>query len=96
MTTATKIRDGLLRGDAVLWQLSKPVNYGYSWDDEEDRGATEYGITSRVANGWAVETYIFPANAEGEVIDWSEMDGSVRGPASHETVIANAGWTVAA
>jgi hypothetical protein len=40
------------------------------------------------------ETYIFPANKEGEVIEWGELPGSFRGGLDMEEALNNAGYEV--
>jgi hypothetical protein len=66
-----------------LWRLSRPIEYG--WEDDAD--TTEYVVTS--AAGWGViyETYIFPADAAGKIIDWGELDGSFQGGLDHDLAI---------
>jgi hypothetical protein len=41
------------------------------------------------------ETYIFPSDETGKVIDWGELDGSYRGGLSHEKAIEDAGFVLA-
>lgn len=41
------------------------------------------------------ETYIFPADEDGHITDWFELDGSYRGGLDHEHALALAGYTVA-
>lgn len=38
------------------------------------------------------ETFIFPATPEGEIENFSELDGSYRGGLDHEQALANAGY----
>jgi hypothetical protein len=85
--TARQTRWGLLRGDAILWELSEPVPDG-------DGGTTSHVITSRIAFGETRETYIFPADEGGNVTSWGEMSGSLRGEWEHEDAIREAGWRV--
>lgn len=40
------------------------------------------------------ETYIFPANRKGEVTNWGELSGSVRGSYSPESVLESLGYTI--
>ena len=40
------------------------------------------------------ETYIFPANEQGEVINWLELDGSYKGRLSHEKALNNAEYEI--
>ena len=75
-------------GDARLYQLSDFVDY--------DEGKTKYIIVSAVVAPYSgSETYIFPANKKGEVIDWGELDGSFRGGLDHEQALRNAGYEIA-
>ncbi len=57
-------------------------------------GTPNYVIISAtvVPYGGGPETYIFPADEEGKVIDWSEMEGSFEGGLDHDAAIINAGW----
>ena len=67
-TTATFVRDlSNFTGTAKLYRLSRPVSYG--WDDEDpDRPTTEYvAVSATVAMFSGPETYIFPADENGEV-----------------------------
>lgn len=41
------------------------------------------------------ETYIFPANEDGKVVHWAELEGSFRGGLDHERALRNAGFEVA-
>jgi hypothetical protein len=94
--TATFIKDLDLgsRGDQKLYRLSESVPYGWH-DEDEGRPTTEYVVISGVCNQYAHETYIFPGDADGEIIDWGEMDGSFRGAVDHERAIREAGWSPA-
>ena len=40
------------------------------------------------------ETYLFPADAEGNVVSWLEMDGSYRGGLSHAKAFAGVGYSI--
>jgi hypothetical protein len=102
MTTATFVKaiTGAREGQSViLWKLSPPQN----------GGDLEYVITSAVdlvdplievfdtmlgAEMASCETYIFPANKDGEVLNWTELWGSTKHIKDHEQVIRNAGWEV--
>ncbi len=78
-------------GTQRLYQLVPPM------------GATELGdvvtydyvVVSAVnAFGTGDETYIFPADASGEITDWLELDGSFKGDQDHEEALRRAGYTV--
>ena len=80
-------------GDARLFQVSPPVSYDYDYDTEQNQKSTEYVVVSAadvVFSG--PETYIFPANEQGEVVDWSELEGSYRGGLDHRQALENAGY----
>lgn len=75
-------------GDAQLYKLSEPIVYG--------GGETDHVVVSAAyAMGTGMETYIFPVNENGDVLDWGELPGSTRGTASHKVAIENAGWELA-
>ena len=40
------------------------------------------------------ETYLFSADADGEVLDWRKMDGSYRGGLSHAKAFADVGYSI--
>jgi len=79
------------RGDAALYHLSEPVAV-----DSDGTITTQHVIVSAADVPYSgPETYIFPANADGKITGWSEMDGSRRGTLSHTEVIEAAGWELA-
>jgi hypothetical protein len=89
LNTATLLRSGLLAGDANLYRVDPPMAY-------ED-GTTEYVIVSAVVALYSgPETYIFPANESGEVIDWLELPGSFKGGMDHDEALRGAGYEVRA
>lgn len=87
--TATKIKDiPDWKGRAALYRLSAPV-------EDEDGLPHEYVIVSAVmALFTGPETYIFPADAKGEVTSWGELPGSQRGFLDHELALEIAGYCV--
>lgn len=96
--TATFVKDVSenFTGSAKLWKLSYPVNYGWGNDEEDGGKKTNYIVTSAAVVMFSgAETYIFPSDEIGNVIDWGEMNGSFRGSLDHEQAIENAGWVVA-
>lgn len=40
------------------------------------------------------ETYIFPANVEGTILEWCELDGSFRGMLDHAAALRGAGYEI--
>lgn len=87
-TLVTATPSGRFSGDARLYRLSAPVSH--------EEGVTEYVIVSAADVMFSgPETYIFPADADGNVISWLGMPGSFRGAADHEEALRRAGWAVA-
>lgn len=94
MKTATFIKQMEdFRGDARLYKLSEAVSF---------RGGetTEYVIVSAVNalpfifDDGGPETFIFPADEEGNVVSWLEMEGSFKGGLDHTRALAGLGYTV--
>lgn len=81
------------RGIAKLWRITPPVIYTeWNEDDGEIDLEAEYVITSAtVALFSGPETYIFPADSEGNVLNWMELPGSYRGAMDHEFAISQIG-----
>jgi hypothetical protein len=80
------------RGIAHLWELDEPVEYGWDYEEGEEKNTTRFVVTSAVDVPMLFgiggdETYIFPADAEGNVLDWGELPGSYRGGSDHERAI---------
>ena len=93
--TAMKVRDlDDFTGSAALYRLSEPL-VDLDWDDAE-RGRYEYVVVSATVVPYsAPETYIFPSNEDGEVVSWSELNGSFRGGLDHAKALRGAGYEVA-
>ena len=86
---ATMIRklDGFT-GDAALYELSEPVGYDMDWDTDEYKEQTTYVIVSAtIAPFTGAETYVFPADKDGEILGWSELAGSYRGGLDHQQAL---------
>lgn len=96
MITATYIRqitNGDYAGDARLYRLSEPVSYGWDYETDKAEGETLYVIVSaNVVYFSGPETFIFPSDSNGKIIDWAEMGGSFKGSLDHSKAIRNAGW----
>lgn len=94
--TATLIKARLngYTGDARLYKVDPPIPQN-EWDGE-DTTTHEYVVVSGVIAPFSgAETYIFPGDAEGNVVDWGELDGSFRGDIDHEQALVNAGYSIA-
>lgn len=91
--TATLVRDlpdvPAVNGTRKLWRFDPPLvdEYGHG-------GPHEYVVSSAV-NHWAHETYLFPADETGEIVDFGELPGSYQGGTDHEAAIVRAGYEVA-
>lgn len=80
------------RGIKKLYRLSPPLT-------GEDLIGETYSHKYVIASGANApysgpETYVFPANEEGEIMGWSELEGSFRGDIDCDRAIENAGYTV--
>jgi len=98
MTTYKYVRrlDGF-RGHACLYKLSSPVEYDFYKSVLPDNNAsndevelvtksTDHVIVS-TSTYFGLETFIFPADANGTVLNWGELPGSQRGTSSHVDVL---------
>lgn len=95
--TAKLIKSNLpgFRGTVHLYELSEPVTFDYDWDTGMDTKNTNYVVVSAADVLYSgPETYIFPADKEGEVLSWSEIKGSFRGALNHTRALHNAGYEV--
>jgi hypothetical protein len=88
--TATLIRDDLPRfsGHAAHYRLSVPLGEYYG-----DQRFTDV-VVSTACVGGRDETYIFGADADGNVTNWGELPGSVKDCTDHAEALAGAGYTI--
>jgi hypothetical protein len=89
--TATFVRDlEVLRPDVKqrLWRVDPPMAGSTGGSGPHSHVVT----SSAVVMFSGPETYIFAATAEGEIVDWGELDGSMRGVLDHNAAIRNAGY----
>ena len=70
-------------GDARLYRLN-PSFYGHKF----------VVVSATVAPFSGPETYIFPADENGEVTSWGELAGSFRGELDHKKALGNIGYEV--
>jgi ethanolamine utilization protein EutP (predicted NTPase) len=98
MKTATKIKDlNGFQGHAILYKITPAVEYDKPWDDDDPPAKhTEYVVVSAANVMFSgPETYIYiPANEDGEIVDWGELDGSFRGGLNHEAALEGAGYLI--
>jgi hypothetical protein len=105
--TAELIKDvsSNFQGDAQLYKLSKPVSYEDThfkrvdgkteWDTRKSQ--TKFVVVSSISaapDHGGSETFIFPADSNGVVQNWSELQGSQRGNASAFLVLGGLGYTL--
>lgn len=85
MKKAKLIKDSLegFRGHAALYKLSEPLE-----------GHTFVICSAADVPFSGVETYIFPADEDGKIIDYGELEGSAQGTRSHAMVLRNAGYII--
>ena len=96
MNTATFIKDvsGKFKGRARLYRVDPPMPYGWDWDKEACIHSAQYVVSSAACPYGGIETYIFPTDKEGNVINWSELEGSTKGIYDCDQAIRNAGYEV--
>lgn len=78
------------QGRQRLYRLEPPLA-GYEFYEDQPH---EYVVASAVTVLGYPETYLFPADATGEVTSWGELPGSLKGTLSHEEAINEAGYEV--
>lgn len=77
-------------GPKAVYQLSEPIVY------DDDCPPTPFVFVSAATVLGMPETYAFPCDEKGEVLSWSELDGSQKGTASHAQVLADMGYKLVA
>lgn len=75
-------------GRASLYRLEPPL------EDGEDRHGLVIASAANCPITGRPETYLFPANEDGEVTDWCELGGSQKGTLSHGDVFADIGYEI--
>lgn len=71
-------------GDAALYELDPPLAGHHH--------VIVSAITCDVTG--VPETYIFPAHADGRLISWDQLDGSMKDTLRHEDALRAAGYEV--
>ena len=100
---AQLIEEGLpeFNGTANLYELDEYVKFDDEHDKEDDGFFFNHVIVSGVEMKEAlseivsphlpvmnpIETYVFPANKEGTVLNWLELPGSFKGEINHEKAL---------
>jgi len=87
MRVATKLKSiSGMKGEAFLYRCDPPML-------DYDNKVHEYVVVSAAFAAYSgPETYIFPANADGEITDWGEMPGSFQGSYDHNQALRNANY----
>ena len=97
MQTATKVQDVERNADTDFRKLGPPLALG---EDTHDVGnwqrvpATEHVFVSSVVLNGEPETYAFACDAEGTVLSWLELPGSMKGEVTHADVLRATGYEV--
>lgn len=80
--------------EQVLWELDTPVKFNDGSEEEAEK-ETNFVVTSAVNAPFSgPETYIFPTDKDGNILDWLELHGSFRGYLDHEEAITGAGFEI--
>lgn len=92
--TATYVRHlSDFNGEAVLYRVSPPLAY-----DWEERGRDfEFVVSSAIFAAFDTgrpETFLFPADENGEILDWMELPGSTGGVADPTVPLTRLGYTI--
>ena len=81
---ATKVLDNI--GDRAVQHVYKL---------EPPMGDAEFVVVSACNVMFSgPETYIFKSTETGEILDWTEMNGSFKGGLDHDRALRNAGYEV--
>ena len=85
------------QGDARLYRLSDPMAWEkWTSDDGVSKNEANHVIVSAVVALYSgPETYIFPADSDGNCLDFGELTGSFRGSLDHAAALEDAGYEVA-
>lgn len=81
-------------GEMRLYKLSPAIKATSYGDDSEMEIEYAYVVVSAAYAMGMPETYIFPADSNGEILSWSELEGSFQGAFDHERALENAGYVV--
>ena len=96
MRTYTKIIKNLddWLGDASLYKLSEFIAYNEPFEkDDPPAEKTEFIVVSSVTAIFSgPETFIFPADKEGNCLNWSQLEGSYQGGLDHIKALNNLGF----
>lgn len=90
MNTAKLLKNNLpnFNGHAALYKLNPPLK------DYSEKEHEFVVVSSAEVPFSGPETYIFPANENGKVTSWGELECSERGVYDHATALGNAGYKI--
>ena len=92
--SATYIKDlEGFTGRAALYRVNPPVEW-HDWATEEPRTANFVVVSAASVMFSGPETYLFPADEKGNIVNWTELEGSYRGGLNHTQALRNAGYSV--
>lgn len=74
-----------------LYKLERPIEYSSSY--AENNLLTDYIIASKADHSFAQEVMLFPADSNGEILDWIEI-GCVKGTPTIEYVMKEYGYDI--
>lgn len=90
------VNQGSSTGSQKHYHLDPPI-VSEPWDDDEDGEEHDYVVVSATnAMFSGPETYIFGADKDGKIVNWTELPGSFKGGLNHEFALGNAGYEVIA
>jgi len=83
------------QGDARLYKVTPPMSYDMNYETNKYDKVTKYIIVSACDTfDEGPETFIFPSDSKGNVINWGELNGSYRGGLDHEKALRRAGYEI--
>lgn len=97
MATAMLVKDvsEKFTGIAKLYKVDPSAAYDRDWDTDEYREESGFVVSSAADVMFSGrETYLFPADSEGNVFHWCELHGSFRGAMDCDAAIKNAGYEI--
>lgn len=77
-------------GEARLYRLSEPMTNAYEGEEPTSFNHVVVSTSSKVR----LETYIFPSDDEGNILNWLEQEGSFINYLDHEKALNNVGYEV--
>lgn len=88
--TATLVR--FLNTRQNLYRVDPPMEWTSCEAGADDTCVKETSYVVSSYGIYEVETYLFPADADGNIINWIELPGSFRGDYNHVEALENAGY----